>query len=342
MSDTLAVPVIDVAPFSRGGRAADAVARQVRAASEEHGFFVISGHSIPAKVNQDLDVAARAFFSQAEKAKQAFAPPSIDVFRGYRGVGSMSTAGSLGIDTLPDRLEFLSFGPTLPSEARERYAAAGVDHVSSFFADNIWPAAPQLRTAVERFLEETSELAHRLLRIFAMALDLEPDWFDDKFELPASTMVINFYPATDTEPPIGQYRRGEHTDYGAFTILYCDGESGLEVKTSDGAWRAVPSEPDTYVVNVGDLLSAWTNHTWRSSLHRVVFPKDLNIARLSSPLFVNPSIDAVVECVPTCIGEAEKRPDPIVAGDWVAAKVAATKNTTPSKPAARSTHRPFD
>ena len=324
MSDALEVPVIDIRPFADGGLAADTVVRQIRAACEEHGFIVISGHGVPPEVNEDLDVAARAFFDQPEEAKLKFAPPNVGVFRGYWAVGSMATAGSLGIETLPDLLEFLSFGPELSDDQRKRYVDAGVRHVDSFFAENIWPRTPGLNDAVVRFLKETSALAHSLLRIFATALDLAPGWFDDKFDLPCSTMVINYYPATSLEPPPGQFRRGEHTDYGAFTILYSDGESGLEVKTRDGVWRAVPCEQDAYVVNIGDLLAAWTNYRWRSSLHRVVFPEDLSKARLTSPLFFNPSIDATIACVPTCAGPDGEVLDPVVAGEWVASKIAAT------------------
>ena len=324
MSDTLEVPVIDIGPFATGGPVADTVVQRIRVACEEHGFIVISGHGVPSEVNEELDVAARAFFGQPEEAKREFAPPDVGVFRGYWAVGSMSTAGSLGIETLPDMLEFLSFGPELSDAQRERYAEAGVDHVDGFFAENIWPRTPGLRDAVERYLKETSALAHSLLRIFATALDLTPGWFDDKFDLPCSTMVINHYPAMAVEPPPGQFRRGEHTDYGAFTILYCDGESGLEVKTRDGVWRAVPSEQNAYVVNVGDLLSAWTNCRWRSSLHRVVFPEDLSVARLTSPLFFNPSIDAAIACVPTCADPDGEVTDPVIAGEWIAAKIAAT------------------
>ena len=49
----------------------------------------------------------------------------------------------------------------------------------------------------------------------------------------------------------------------------------------DGTWAAVPvSPPGTradaappVLVNVGDLLSYWTNGLFRSALHRVVFPR---------------------------------------------------------------------
>ena len=51
------VPVIDIAPFVRGG-AADKrrVATEIRRACEEIGFFTIAGHDVPAA---DFDEARR-------------------------------------------------------------------------------------------------------------------------------------------------------------------------------------------------------------------------------------------------------------------------------------------
>ena len=63
---------------------------------------------------------------------------------------------------------------------------------------------------------------------------------------------------------------------------------------------------------------------WRSSLHRVVCPTDTSTDRLSVPLFFNPSLDALVQCVPTCLAPGEQPAEPIPAGEWIANKVAAT------------------
>lgn len=36
------------------------------------------------------------------------------------------------------------------------------------------------------------------------------------------------------------------------------------------AWIPVPTIENTFVVNIGDVLSAWTNKQYRSALHRVI------------------------------------------------------------------------
>ena len=65
----ITIPVIDISPFEAGGPGAGAVVDAVRAACEEHGFFVVAGHGIAPAVNEDLDRACRAFFSRPLQEK---------------------------------------------------------------------------------------------------------------------------------------------------------------------------------------------------------------------------------------------------------------------------------
>ncbi len=324
MTTTSVIPIIDISPFESGGRGAETVVDAVRDACEQHGFFVVVGHGVPPDVNEDMDEAARRFFRRPAEEKRLFTPTEGDVLRGWWGVGSMATAKSLDIDTPPDNLEFLAFGSELSDEMRLEYQRRGVKHVDNFFAENIWPDTEGLRPAVERYIDEASRLAFRLLHIFATALGLKPDWFDHLFDEPALALSMNYYPASDSGPEPGQYRRGEHTDYGIMTVLYTDGESGLETKVDEETWCEVPTVPGGYVVNLADMMAVWSNGRWCSSLHRVVCPRDMGRDRLSVPLFINPSLDAMVQTVPTCLEPGEQACDPITVGEWVMNKVAAT------------------
>lgn len=56
-------------------------------------------------------------------------------------------------------------------------------------------------------------------------------------------------------------------------------QPGLEILTPSGKWVPVPVDPVPgsskslpILVNVGDLLSFWTNGLLKSTVHRVVFP----------------------------------------------------------------------
>jgi isopenicillin N synthase-like dioxygenase len=75
-------------------------------------------------------------------------------------------------------------------------------------------------------------------------------------------------------------RAGAHSDYGSITLLFrLKGQAGLEILTQENTWAPVPVTPPgteddpspPILVNIGDLLSYWTNGLFRSTVHRVVF-----------------------------------------------------------------------
>lgn len=79
-------------------------------------------------------------------------------------------------------------------------------------------------------------------------------------------------------------RAGAHSDYGTITLLFQrPGQPGLEILTADEKWAPVPIWPDAsktqnkddfppILINIGDMLSFWTNGLLKSTVHRVVFP----------------------------------------------------------------------
>ena len=96
----------------------------------------------------------------------------------------------------------------------------------------------------------------------------------------------------------------------------------------DGRWIPVPHRPDSFVVNIGDLMQRWTNDRWRSTLHRVVLPPadaSGSTERFSLPFFHNANWDAWVECIPTCLApHEESRHAPVRAGAHLMQKFRST------------------
>ena len=156
------------------------------------------------------------------------------------------------------------------------------------------------------------ELAGLLMRLCALGLGLDEHWFDDKIDKHMTNLVLSNYPDQAEEVPQGQLRAGAHTDYGSLTILKAeDKPGGLEVRTADGRWEAVPIVPDAFIINLGDLMAYWTNDEWVSTMHRVVNPprdKAVGSRRQSLIFFHQPNYDARIECIPTCTAEAPKYP----------------------------------
>lgn len=85
-------------------------------------------------------------------------------------------------------------------------------------------------------------------------------------------------------------------------------------------------QPGTIVVNVGDLLSRWSNDILRSTLHRVVAPPAKQIseteevipARQSIAFFCNPNGGALIDCIPNCYGPGkEKKYGPVTTEQYI-------------------------
>lgn len=107
-------------------------------------------------------------------------------------------------------------------------------------------------------------------------------------------------------------RAGAHSDYGSITLLFqLPGQPGLEIQTSDGHWAPVlvdtaPADVLPILVNIGDLLSYWTSALLRSTVHRVIFPKDARKGgedRYSIAYFCHPLDEAKLVPVPSRIVE---------------------------------------
>ena len=165
------------------------------------------------------------------------------------------------------------------------------------------------------------------MAVFALALGLDRDWFVPTTDKHCTDMFANYYPAvTETAVP-GQLRLGAHTDYGSLTVLYQDGTPGGLQVHRDGGWQDAPLVPGTFVVNIGDLMSRWTNDRWVSTLHRVQVPvqERWGVPRLSIPYFHQPNDDAVIEAIPTCVDvDNPPRYAPITSGENLTYKTEST------------------
>jgi isopenicillin N synthase-like dioxygenase len=320
------LPVIDLEPLREPQVSAAVrrdIARQVASACEETGFFAVTGHGVPRAVIAKLVAQSYAFFDLPLAEKLAVRRPRPEQNRGYIAPGEERLARLRGDETPPDLKELYTIGPfDLPDTP---YYAGPAAYPS--FAPNLWPRRPVgLRPALQAYWHELDRVARILCRIFAEALELPPEFFDQKTDKHISQLRIMHYPPPKAVPLPGQLRAGAHSDLGMMTLLYSDNDiGGLEVMNRAGRWVRVPVIDNAFTVNLGDLMMRWTNDRWRSTLHRVINPPEAASdcsRRLSIGMFFIPNYDALVAPI-AGDGDIPKYP-PITVADYRTSRFAGT------------------
>jgi isopenicillin N synthase-like dioxygenase len=310
-SPNLPLPVLDL------GKSVGSYRRtfleQLRTAAAGPGFFYLVGHGVPTGLADLVLGAAGEFFASPLEERLRVSNLRSPHFRGYCGVGAERTAG------LADQREQLDVGPELPARI------VGPDDPPwwRLTGPNLWPPnQPDLRGLLLTWSDLLSDVAGRLLRLLALALELPPDWFGSAIGRdPHTHLKIIRYPGQPVTTP-GQAGQGVgmHKDYGLLTLLLQDGTGGLQVLLEDDLSDAAPAagpaavsgpEPagrivdvpplgvpgEAFVVNLGEMLEVATTGYLRATSHRVACPPP-GAQRLSVPFFFNPHLDAVLTPAP--------------------------------------------
>lgn len=301
-----AIPILDISKFDNGnGADSRAIARKVSQACEEIGFLVIEGHGVPDSVISTLDNCSRRFFDLSSEEKQKYML-SDDSYFGYKGMKHASLAYSLDDEEAkPDLREQFGTGRPNYPELTDDYFHTGMG--LKFKSEIRWPhEVTGFQAAWADYYNEMAILSEKIMRMFAVALELPVDYFDSMLEKHVSSLSAFNYPEQNEIPEEQQLRGGAHTDFGCLTIVQADWSApgGLQVFTKDEEWMDVPARSGTFAINIGDMMERWTNDRWVSTLHRVANPPGEIAAssrRQSLIYFSIPNYDAVVECIPTCI-----------------------------------------
>jgi len=190
---------------------------------------------------------------------------------------------------------------------------------------NVWPdELPGFKAAILAYYHSAIRLGRTLFTLFALALDLPENFFDDKTSRPAAIMRILHYPPQD--PENADFRKigiGAHTDYECFTILWQDDVGGLQVQNTAGKWIKAEHIPGTLVVNIGDQFARWTNDVFKSTVHRAINYSGRE--RYSIPLFFGTDYDVLLEPIPTCVSaDSPAKYEVVTAGEYVKSRLVAT------------------
>ena len=307
------VPVIDLAALladPQHGPTAAAIGEACRTV----GFLYVRNHGVPQALINAVFAEGRRFFAEPLEAKMAIHIARSPHHRGYFPMFEENTDPTLTADLKE------GFDMALDLAADDPHVQAGVP----LHGPNVWPQGlPEFRPTLERYYAEMRGLAGRMMRAFAVALELDPDFFEAKISKPLAQLRLLHYPPQSGHVEEKTLGCGAHTDYGCLTILAQDDVGGLQLLNSAGQWIAAPPIPGTFVINIGDQMARWTNDRFAATLHRVINTSGRE--RYSVPFFFDPNFETLVECLPSCRTPDEPpRYSPIQAGEHLLNRFNAT------------------
>lgn len=288
------IPVLDLGPYLAGhGDALPATAAALRHACENVGFLFIENHGVPQPLIDRVFVEAKRFHDlpletklvlKANRNQVGYMPYKSSVFRAskfYDGdEPDLNAALFLKRDLSPDHPDVL----------------AG----KRFRGTNLWPdGLTGFRETLVQYMDAMEALALKLLPLYAVALELPPDFFAEAFRDPMYTVRLTHYPPVENAAA-DQFGIAPHSDSSFFTLLAQNRVPGLSIQTRDGEWIEAPALPGTFVVNSGDMLHRWTNERFLSTPHRAFNASGGD--RYAIPFFFDCNIDHQMACLPTCQG----------------------------------------
>jgi isopenicillin N synthase-like dioxygenase len=295
------IPIVDIGPL-RDGSDPRGVAQALHAASKLLGFIYIKGHGIPDAAIEAARSSAFDFFRAQAADKERVRISSRH--RGWIGVGG----AKMDDDAVADLKESFLWG------YQDADGHTPDDH--PLRGPNQWPAFDaDLEAHGMRYFHHAHDVAHHLMRGFALGLDRDEDFFLRTADMPLSRASFVYYPAQPADAADDQFGVSAHTDFGVLTVLCQDSVGGLHIQDAKGDWIHAPPIDGTLIVNVADLLARWTDGAYKSTPHRVVNASGQE--RLSLVLAYDPNPETMIDARDIFGADYVAREEPITCGDYL-------------------------
>tara|TARA_X000000950_G_scaffold100986_2_gene127592 strand:+ start:2878 stop:3822 length:945 start_codon:yes stop_codon:yes gene_type:complete len=275
-------------------------------AYQEIGFVALKGHFLKDSDIKNVYKYIKAFFDLSDDIKRKY---ELEGFLGQRGYTSFGKEHAKGKE-YGDLKEFWHFGQYLNDEEYSQFS-----YPKNLYVQEI-PEFNEIGKTVFKALEKT---AIYVLRAISLYLELDEDHFDEYVKKGNSILRPIHYPPIKTKPK-GAERAAAHGDINLITLLMGANGKGLQVLTNDGEWIDAIAEKDEIVINVGDMLSRYTNNKLKSTIHKVINPpKELwKKSRYSIPFFLHPIGTMKLNVLDSCIDDKNpKKYDDITAHDFL-------------------------
>jgi isopenicillin N synthase-like dioxygenase len=276
--------------------ALEALGAELRVALEQVGFYYLRGHGVSQRLIDEVFAACAQFHAQPLATKMALRANEHNV--GYMPVnGYVSKSSRVEQATRPNLVEAFFVKRDLPADHPDVLANI------RYRCTNQWPtplACLGFRETVVAYCNAMEHLCKRMLPVYAVALDLDPGYFDTAFAEPQYALRLSHYPPAESGEA-DQYGVAPHTDSSFLTMLAQSALPGLAIRLRSGDWIDAPIVPGAFLVNSGDMLRRWTNHRCLSTPHRVI-NRNANRHRYAIPFFFDATYNYPMACLPTCQG----------------------------------------
>lgn len=295
------LPILDVGPYLAGVPGAlEQLGADVRHIQENLGFFAIVNHGIPQElIDESFRQTAKLFEIPIEEKMrhrvgfhhQGYLPPKSSILQ------SDAIKEKIALNTKKDTNSAWLFMRN--READDPKVLANVRHRGL----NHWPESlPDFKKTLYSYQTSMEQLALKLLPMYARALDLRADYFDDSFKEPEYYQRCAYYPPEEKMDE-GQFSLAPHSDGSFLTLLPMTPVPGLQVMLPSKEWLNVKYVKDALIVNTGQVLNRLSNDRFIATPHRVVNPPQKRYALV---FFFYPDDDSSVAPIPECILPGEK------------------------------------
>ena len=251
-------------------------------AYNKYGFGYIINHGIEKTLIEQLFQVSKQFHSQPLSEKMRVALDHNH--RGYIAINTSTDVNSKLADVKkPNQSESFMMMREDKSELPDVYLSG----------PNQWPKLENFKEVLEKYTFNMTKLGRNLMRLALLSSGVKDLSVMHSLDTPTIWLRLLHYPPISKNSPSDLYGSAPHTDFGCLTILAQDEIGGLQVQTREGEWIDVPKLEGSFVVNVGDMLSRYTNGLLRSTPHRVINKSGKE--RFSCPFFFDPHTNAVVQ-----------------------------------------------
>ncbi|KAL3472725.1 hypothetical protein BJX99DRAFT_272758 [Aspergillus californicus] len=292
-ASTTEFPIIDISPFLDPGddrpEKRALVLDSIRSACLDKGFFLVTGHGVPRKLQEDALKLSEKFFALPLEEKLELSERNAfgKSHRGYQQIGGEAYEHL----KLPDLKEGFQIGihkdPSHPACVAQRMLTG----------PNVWPSSlePGFSSCMLEYFDAVRKVTKAIFKILALSLDIDFDqYFAPICQDSLEGLRLLHYPPQALDASEDQLGTGAHTDFGLVTCLLTDENPGLQV-LDNGMWKDVQPVQDAFIMNLGDLFTKLTAGVYKSSLHRVINRSPVH--RFSIPCFLDGNLDAVIRSV---------------------------------------------